>query len=125
LSSATTNTCTHPSLPHNGNHAPTSSAEVTERIELYFYPYSGPSRHVIGENVPFMILTPTFLLNLSLSQIVSAQILGRNEKIEENIKILEDIDKLLFYFTVNFQPRYYSRFSGGYFKCKAKCVGII
>ena len=37
------------------NHTPPFSAEVKERVEVYFYS-SGPSRHVIGWPLPFHIL---------------------------------------------------------------------
>ena len=35
------------------NHAPPSSAEVKERVELYLYSLSGSPRPVLGRNVPF------------------------------------------------------------------------
>ena len=41
-------------VPDSLNHPPRSSAEVKERIELYFYFPSGPSRPVLGRNVTFI-----------------------------------------------------------------------
>ena len=35
------------------NHPPPSSAEVKERVELYLYSASGPSRSVLRRNLPF------------------------------------------------------------------------
>jgi hypothetical protein len=36
------------------NHPPTSSAEVKERVELYFYSPSGPSWPVLGRTLLFL-----------------------------------------------------------------------
>ena len=40
------------------NHPPPPSAEVNERVELYFYSPSGPSWLVVGWNFTFTSLTP-------------------------------------------------------------------
>jgi len=34
--------------PGHGDHPPPTSAKVKERVELYLYSHSGPSRPVIG-----------------------------------------------------------------------------
>ena len=36
------------------NHPPTSSAEVKERVQLYFYSPYGPSWPVLGRNLPYL-----------------------------------------------------------------------
>ena len=35
------------------DHPPLSSAEVKERVELYFYSSSGPLWHILGWTLPF------------------------------------------------------------------------
>jgi hypothetical protein len=40
----------------NVNHPPTSSTEVRERVELYFYFHSGSSWLVIGRNLPLLCI---------------------------------------------------------------------
>jgi hypothetical protein len=41
------------------NHPPPSSAEVKERVVLYFYSTSGPSWQVTESNLPFYMFSPS------------------------------------------------------------------
>jgi hypothetical protein len=45
-----------------GDHPSTSSAEVKERVELYFYYPSGSSWPILGRTLPYLYLVPCVLM---------------------------------------------------------------
>ena len=61
---------------------PPSSAEVTEKVQLYHYSPSGPSWHVLGEVLPF---PPFFTLHTQIRLTTT----GVNPT-SQNISILND-----------------------------------
>jgi hypothetical protein len=68
--SCTVGTGSFPEIERPGrgaDHTPPSSAEVKERVELYFYSPSGPSWPVIGRALPLpFYLPPTVIRTVTL-----------------------------------------------------------
>ena len=57
------------------NHPPPSNAETKERVELYIYYPSGPSRHVIGRTLPL----PTLIFKNSFRRGICRRLQGHHQ----------------------------------------------